>query len=562
MRKFSSLILIAALSVVIGFTTQTVSAVTGADWQAGNIIDDGIFYDNTTMSANDIQVFLNSKVPTCDTNGTKPNIYNPNQTNAQYAAARGWPGPPYVCLKDYHQVPRSDQNINNLSTNVIPAGAISAAQIIKNAADTYGVNSKALIVILQKESPGPLVTDDWPLPSQYRNAMGYGCPDTAPCDPAYEGFYNQMMNAARQFKLYKDNPGSYRYKPFQVNSIYYNPNYGCGASDVNITNYATAGLYNYTPYQPNQTALNNLYGTGDGCSAYGNRNFWRMYNDWFGSTHGPALGWQLQQQSVYTDQTKTTPAGLDNLAPNQRVFASITVRNTGNDTWSNGGANPIRLGTYRPAERSSQLHDSTWLSKTRIAGLKEASVAPGQTGTFEFWLHAPLSTQTINFKEYFNLVSEGKQWLPDIGLYYSGSVQAARYTWSMASQYAYTDQTKSTQANMNTLMPGQRIYVGFTAKNTGNMTWSNSGPNALMAGTASPFDRVSKFAPGSGWLAGSRPSLMKEASVAPGQTGTFEFWMTVPASGVSGVYNERFGLIANDLTWLNDTGLSYYMNVR
>ncbi len=32
--------------------------------------------------------------------------------------------------------------------------------------------------------------------------------------------------------------------------------------------------------------MNNLYGTGDGCSAYGNRNFWRMYTDWFGSTTG------------------------------------------------------------------------------------------------------------------------------------------------------------------------------------------------------------------------------------------------------------------------------------
>ncbi len=27
-----------------------------------------------------------------------------------------------------------------------------------------------------------------------------------------------------------------------------------------------------------------MYGTGDGCSAYGNRNFWRYYTDWFGST--------------------------------------------------------------------------------------------------------------------------------------------------------------------------------------------------------------------------------------------------------------------------------------
>jgi len=55
---------------------------------------------------------------------------------------------------------------------------------------------------------------------------------------------------------------------------------------VNVQNYATAALYNYTPYQPNAAALGNLYGTGDGCSSYGNRNFWVYYNDWFGPTAG------------------------------------------------------------------------------------------------------------------------------------------------------------------------------------------------------------------------------------------------------------------------------------
>jgi hypothetical protein len=32
--------------------------------------------------------------------------------------------------------------------------------------------------------------------------------------------------------------------------------------------------------------LNAGYGTGDGCGAYGNRNFWAMFTDWFGSTQG------------------------------------------------------------------------------------------------------------------------------------------------------------------------------------------------------------------------------------------------------------------------------------
>jgi hypothetical protein len=140
-------------------------------------------------------------------------------------------------------------------------------------------------VLLQKEQS--LLTDDWPWSIQYRSATGYGCPDTAPCDSEYYGFFNQVYSAARQFKRYGLDKDLFSYRAGSNNYIQYNPNAGCGGSTVYIQNQATAGLYNYTPYQPNTSALNNLYGSGDGCGAYGNRNFWRLFNDWFGSTTGP-----------------------------------------------------------------------------------------------------------------------------------------------------------------------------------------------------------------------------------------------------------------------------------
>ena len=92
-------------------------------------------------------------------------------------------------------------------------------------------------------------------------------------------------------------------KPFATNRILWNVvQRGCGAGDVYIESKATAALYTYTPYQPNQAALANMYGLGDHCSAYGNRNFWRVWNDWFGSTqhsrplisfrsHSSYIGW-------------------------------------------------------------------------------------------------------------------------------------------------------------------------------------------------------------------------------------------------------------------------------
>ena len=158
----------------------------------------------------------------------------------------------------------------------------TAAQMIAEVAQACSINPQVLLVLLQKEQG--LITDDWPWPSQYTKATGFACPDTASCNPAYAGLFNQLYYGARQYQLYKANPTGYGYRAGRTQNILYSPAGGCGGSDVYIQNQATAGLYNYTPYQPNAAALANLNGTGDGCSAYGNRNFWRMFNNWFGSS--------------------------------------------------------------------------------------------------------------------------------------------------------------------------------------------------------------------------------------------------------------------------------------
>ena len=281
--KLCAVILALALGAVFGFfgLSSSVSALSGTDFNAGRIIDDVIFFNPYTMSPDDIQIFLNAKVPTCDTNGTQPSGRSGYPTRADWGTANGSP-PPYTCLKDYSQSVQGSSPDSYCSGSV-GAGTMSAAQIIYNVAQACGINPKVLIVLLQKEQS--LVTDDWPWPIQYRSATGYGCPDTASCDAQYYGFFNQVYNAARAFQRYAKTNGP-NYVVGRTNFIAYQANRpDCGGTNVFLDNQATAGLYNYTPYQPNQAALNNLYGTGDGCSAYGNRNFWRMFNDWFGSTY-------------------------------------------------------------------------------------------------------------------------------------------------------------------------------------------------------------------------------------------------------------------------------------
>lgn len=240
--------------VTVALSVQPALAISGSDFRADRIIDDSIFYDSNAMSATDIQAFLNSKVPNCQ--------------NAP-------------CLKDY----QTDQDFFAPDTYCggVNAARKSAASIIKDVAVACGMSPKALIVLLEKEQG--IVSSNAPSGYQYMYATGFCVPDGPPppaCAGTY-GFANQVYYAARQFQKYAKQPNNYTFRAGQVNTINWSPNGACGTSDVFIQNKATAGLYNYTPYRPNQAALNNLYGLGDSCSAYGNRNFWRLFSDWFGS---------------------------------------------------------------------------------------------------------------------------------------------------------------------------------------------------------------------------------------------------------------------------------------
>lgn len=270
-----------SVSLLIGATLIPLeaSALSGSQFKAGRIIDDALFYNGDTMTVTQIQNFLNAKVPTCDTWGKQPYA---GTTRAEYGKSRGYPAP-YICLKNFKQDTPYRAGQSGLCSAISAKTGRTAAQIIDDVARACHISEKVIIVMLQKEQG--LVTDDWPWSIQYRSAMGYGCPDTAACDSQYYGFFNQVYNAALQFQRYKADPTYWNHVPFMTNQILYQANApSCGSRSVYIENYATAGLYNYTPYTPNKAALDNLYGEGNSCSAYGNRNFWRYYNDWFGTT--------------------------------------------------------------------------------------------------------------------------------------------------------------------------------------------------------------------------------------------------------------------------------------
>lgn len=392
-RRFI-LFLVIAVGVLTLVQTNPTQALAG--WSAGRIIDDSIFTNSNSMNASQIQAFLNSKVPSCDTRGTQPSEYG-GGTRAQWAQAK-YGQSTFTCLKDYSETGRS------------------AAQIIYDTAQKYQINPQVLIVLLQKEQS--LVTDTWPLNIQYKTATGYGCPDTAPCDSQYYGLTNQLDWAGKMYRAILNNSPTW-YTPYILgnNFIRYSPDSSCGGSNVYIQNRATQALYNYTPYQPSQAALNAGWGTVS-CGAYGNRNFFLYFTSWFGSTTGSGYSWKEISKTLYTDATKRTPVDQNNVKQGQYLYVQYKVQNTGSFSWTNH-----RVTLARTQNLNSPFCTTDWIACNRTASVIEDEVPVGETGTIEFWMRAP--NQSGYYKEYYNLLIENVAWFVDIGSYWNIQVNGS-----------------------------------------------------------------------------------------------------------------------------------------
>ncbi len=246
---------VCAYAINIGGGSNQLIGCKSTGFVAGDIISDAVMFNSNTMTASEIQSFLTSKGSSCS------------------ASSSG-----VKCLKDY-TVTTSAMSTDYCSPYNAAANETAAA-IIWKSATACGVNPQALLVMLQKEQGLLTASGSSLTATRYTQAMGFQLSNTS-----YANFPAQVYYAASRLVQYGEQPNSFNYRSGQTVAIPYFTNASCGSSTVTIANRATAALYNYTPYQPNAAALANMYGTGDSCSTYGNRNFWRYFTDWFGSTH-------------------------------------------------------------------------------------------------------------------------------------------------------------------------------------------------------------------------------------------------------------------------------------
>ena len=267
MRRLAAVALV-LVGAILGATIQSEPAgaaevnylmpVYAADFRAENLISDANFYSGTALAESGVLLLLNNKVPACDAGG--------------------------VCLADFTET--TPMRPGDAMCEEYPGGSNqSASRIIAQVGAACGISQKVLLALIQKESN--LVTATAPSAGMYDRATGYGCPDGTSCEPRFAGFFNQVYGAAWQFKNYLITPAE-RFAVGQPTEIDFSPDaaLNCGSAAVTIQNTATAALYRYTPFQPNAAALtrDNFFVDGDACSSVGNRNFWAVYNGWFGSS--------------------------------------------------------------------------------------------------------------------------------------------------------------------------------------------------------------------------------------------------------------------------------------
>ncbi len=469
----------------------------------GRIIDDAVFDAAGSMSAADIQAFLN-----------------------QF---------PNSCLKNYtDDMPSADPTRAYFDYS----GTGTVAQIIRRIADNYGVNPRVLLTKLEQEEN--LVTGNagcaqW----RYASAVGFDCADSNnPRTVVFRGTtittcvsHDTALGVSRQLskgtwllKMGKErangnlswmipDDASWNYSGPMTQgnrkrcgscaTVYYD-GYWRG---VYLESGATASLYNYTPY------LGQAFGS--------------IWEGWWGA--GTTVGANYSYQLVDQWADKNLMA----IPASDTVTWYVQVRNTGNRTWQNTGPNPVRLGTVYPNDRTSTWCTSSWVTCHRPGTMQEATVAPNGIATFAVPMQAPgqIGYQTQSF----SLVVEGIKWMGGY-ITWQATVNNPSLTAQLVSSTIPT-----------ALTAGQSVTATVTLKNVGNVTWYKAGSFPIRLGT-NPPGRTSSFQAGN-WLNAERPVGLAETSVPVGGNGTFTFTVTAPA--YNGTYTESFKPVAEFLRWID-----------
>ncbi|MFH1631655.1 MAG: SpoIID/LytB domain-containing protein [bacterium] len=237
-------------------------------------------------------------------------------------------------------------------------------------------------------------------------------------------------------------------------------------------------------------------------------------------------------------------SGTLTMAPGERAEVTVEFLNTGTRTWYNDGAGYVSAYTYGPKYRRTVFDPGTWLWGDHLKRIREASVAPGETASIAFELHAP--TTEGYYEETFHLASEDTAWISGGEFTFKIEVTDDAPAVETIVESDDSDDTLGYGAEIgvrsaNKIKAIAERTISFTVgfNNTGTKTWSSYGLEApdVMIASASAADFVHPS-----WN-GSRLAYSDNASVRPGEMAVISFAMKAPST--NGTHMARFQLTAN-----------------
>jgi hypothetical protein len=223
-----------------------------------------------------------------------------------------------------------------------------------------------------------------------------------------------------------------------------------------------------------------------------------------------------------------------NWFPGQTQNVTITLTNTGQQTWPHGGTNPVELDMHFTLAPGGSNNEAYWQT-SQIFSLP-SDVAPGGSATLTVPVTAPntVGPMYLEAELFKNLLFWFQQWL-------SVPAGVGDGTWSAAYDMS---------AAPATWVAGQSQTFSVTVTNTGNMTWPHTGYTEV------DLDLHFTTATGgsaqqSHWLTSQAFSLPND--VSPAASVTVSITLTAPTTTASPLWLEA-EMIKEHQFWFTQVG--------
>jgi hypothetical protein len=176
-----------------------------------------------------------------------------------------------------------------------------------------------------------------------------------------------------------------------------------------------------------------------------------------------AATWQTSVVSLTGDGSLT-------MSPGEVASVEVRFANNSGESWDNDGVGAITAYTYDPKYRKSDFDPGTWVWGDKPAMMRESSLVPGEVGSMQFELRAPL--EVGRYTEVFQLAADDTAWLEGGRVTFSIHVTEEVQDEPTDAAPKAEPEIIAASANELSLEAGELTVLQLAVKNAGSEDWS------------------------------------------------------------------------------------------